>query len=416
MRRLAPLKDLGALLKHLRLHSVDTLMSKWLSNFQRSLKKKGDGFILSTHEFKLAKFFITANLGLSQLGNPCLRDLLEKEAKPTTYHKFRNVILPDIMSKFQNFVDTKLLRAQSVSLIIDIWTNRINADFLGVGAVLSYANFESELIVIGMDRMTGGHCAENIGLVLEKVVNVYKFDKTKIISIICDEASSLSRLIGQLDDHMFDEIVEETVQAEIMTLDKIITNVEEVTAEDETAEDETTPEVTAEDETTQEETAQKEVVEEEVIESQAAQTEYDEVPTIQSLNNEIVACVNDVTEMEFDKPIKVMKIVDDNIIMLDGDSENLPVTYLSMTIGSNAIPRFNCACHKLNLAIRWAINNHNETKSMLNDISSANSSVLRIIRVSHTFRLKKCRLRTQNLTRWSSAYLMLESVKRAFDR
>ena len=176
------------------------------------------------------------------------------------------------MSKFQNFVDTKLLRAQSVSLNIDIWTNRINADFLGVGAVLSYANFESELIVIGMDRMTGGHCAENIGLVLEKVVNVYKFDKTKIISIICDEASSLSRLIGQLDDHMFDEIVEETVQAEIMTLDKIITNVEEVTAEDEIvedettqevtaedeiAEDETTPEVTAEDETTQEETALK---------------------------------------------------------------------------------------------------------------------------------------------------------------
>jgi hypothetical protein len=31
------------------------------------------------------------------------------------------------------------------------------------------------------------------------------------------------------------------------------------------------------------------------------------------------------------------------------------------------------------------------------------------------FRIKKCRLRLENLTRWSSAYLILESVKRAFD-
>jgi len=31
------------------------------------------------------------------------------------------------------------------------------------------------------------------------------------------------------------------------------------------------------------------------------------------------------------------------------------------------------------------------------------------------FRNKKCRLRLENLTRWSSAYLLLESVKRALD-
>ena len=31
------------------------------------------------------------------------------------------------------------------------------------------------------------------------------------------------------------------------------------------------------------------------------------------------------------------------------------------------------------------------------------------------FIVKKCRLRTENLTRWSSTFLMLESVKRAYD-
>ena len=30
--------------------------------------------------------------------------------------------------------------------------------------------------------------------------------------------------------------------------------------------------------------------------------------------------------------------------------------------------------------------------------------------------MQKCRLRTENVTRWSSAYLVLESVKRAYDK
>ena len=36
--------------------------------------------------------------------------------------------------------------------------------------------------------------------------------------------------------------------------------------------------------------------------------------------------------------------------------------------------------------------------------------------MSRVFRKKKCRLRLENLTRWSSSYLLLESVKRAYDK
>ena len=32
------------------------------------------------------------------------------------------------------------------------------------------------------------------------------------------------------------------------------------------------------------------------------------------------------------------------------------------------------------------------------------------------FKEKSCRLRIENLTRWSSTFLMLESIKRAYDR
>ena len=49
-------------------------------------------------------------------------------------------------------------------------------------------------------------------------------------------------------------------------------------------------------------------------------------------------------------------------------------------------------------------------------LNNANSSIRRSIALSRTFREKKCRLRLENKTRWSSAYLMLESVKRAYDR
>lgn len=86
------------------------------------------------------------------------------------------------MLKFHTAVELKLTNALSVSLIVDIWTNRVNADFMGVGANLICSTFQTELIVIGMERMPGIHNAENIGLTIEKIINSYNFDKNKIHS------------------------------------------------------------------------------------------------------------------------------------------------------------------------------------------------------------------------------------------
>ena len=49
-------------------------------------------------------------------------------------------------------------------------------------------------------------------------------------------------------------------------------------------------------------------------------------------------------------------------------------------------------------------------------LSKSNSHIRRVVQLNKTFRLKKCRLRLNNSIRWSTLYLVLESVKRAYDR
>ena len=53
-------------------------------------------------------------------------------------------------------------------------------DFLGLAAVIIDSMFKREIVVIGIDRMPGGHNAENLSLVIESIVNRFEFDKFKI--------------------------------------------------------------------------------------------------------------------------------------------------------------------------------------------------------------------------------------------
>jgi len=64
-----------------------------------------------------------------------------------------------------------------------------------------------------------------------------------------------------------------------------------------------------------------------------------------------------------------------------------------------------------NVAIRYSIEQHSLAQILI-DLNYSNS---RTIQLNRMFRITKCRLRLENLTRWSTAYLILESVKRAFD-
>jgi len=93
-----------------------------------------------------------------------------------------------------------------------------------------------------------------------------------------------------------------------------------------------------------------------------------------------------------------------------------PYEKLMINFGSSEIPRFSCANHKLNLAVRAAIAIDIEFTQMLKDLNKANAHVRSSITLNNAFNLQKCKLGLENLTRWSSAYLMLLSVSKAFKK
>ena len=68
-------------------------------------------------------------------------------------------------------IDKKLIDAVFVCLIVDIWTIFLNSDFIGLGAVINNPNFEKDILVINMMRMTGSHNSENIKMCVETMTS-----------------------------------------------------------------------------------------------------------------------------------------------------------------------------------------------------------------------------------------------------
>jgi hypothetical protein len=84
--------------------------------------------------------------------------------------------------------------------------------------------------------------------------------------------------------------------------------------------------------------------------------------------------------------------------------------------GSNSIPRFSCAAHKLDLVIRHAIEDEPTLKDIIKTLNESNASVRQKIYQNRIFHDLKCRLKLSQLTRWASDYLLLASVKRAYEK
>ena len=54
-------------------------------------------------------------------------------------------------------------------------------EYLGLAAQLTNGAFEKEIIIIGMEVLTKGHAAEEVQEAIEKIVNRYTFDKSKVL-------------------------------------------------------------------------------------------------------------------------------------------------------------------------------------------------------------------------------------------
>jgi hypothetical protein len=85
-----------------------------------------------------------------------------------------------VVDKLNHCISKRLDAAHSICLVVDLWTNVLNSDFVGIAAIITTACFTREIIAINMVRMTGKHTAENIKKSIEHGVNIFEFDKSKI--------------------------------------------------------------------------------------------------------------------------------------------------------------------------------------------------------------------------------------------
>ncbi len=154
---------------------------KWYSAFQSSSgTKRKQPKVIDEQHLLLAKYFISSNTSLCELANPFLKKLLGNALKLPGVFSFRNTVLPSLMNSLYTLLGARLNEAESICLIVDIWTNNVNSDFIGLAAVITDPKLSRELHVIDMMRMPGPHSAEVIKFSIEHMVNKYDFDKSKI--------------------------------------------------------------------------------------------------------------------------------------------------------------------------------------------------------------------------------------------
>lgn len=139
---------------------------------------------IDEYTYLVTKAFISANIANTQLLNHDLLAAINfKRAEQFNFphpQTFCRQILPIIMNKLKSAIERKLDKAVNICLIVDMWTSPMSLDFIALGARLMYADFNSELVIVGMEKLTNKHTAEHVQFYIEKMVNEYKFDKSKI--------------------------------------------------------------------------------------------------------------------------------------------------------------------------------------------------------------------------------------------
>jgi len=99
---------------------------------------------------------------LTELENPYLLDLLEQSGPIPSYEQFLNTLLPNVMQLLFKMLENKLKNAAAITIIIDLWVNKAQTDFIAIGAAITNKSFEREIIVLNMMRMTERHTAEHV--------------------------------------------------------------------------------------------------------------------------------------------------------------------------------------------------------------------------------------------------------------
>lgn len=114
---------------------------------------------------------------------------------------------------------------------------------------------------------------------------------------------------------------------------------------------------------------------------------------IQAENESIAQIENEVNSIRFTNTIGVLEQqIDNHSEPRSFDFESYydlnrgqPIRVLALKIGSDGLPRFQCANHKLNLANRRAIDSHDEIKQILRSFNTSNAHIRRVVRKNRKF-------------------------------
>ena len=386
----------GNLKAHLRTHSES---KKWIENFERfqnkeCVKQIGSKTIL------LAKYFITSSVAIENLKNKYLRALLSIKLGKNT---FKNRILPLFMRQMHDKLESCLIKAEYIHLVPDFWSSPENSSFLGLGVVLAYEDFTTEIIIIGFKRTRGSNNAEKIKACIEYIVNTYNFNKDKVSAVVCDEGRNFLKLFKEIQnednennefEHKNDEPSEEIIEDD---QERESYNVEDGDEDENNDED---------DDEDEEEEEDKEFKIEDSVETILNKAEYLEI--INEVNN--LRSEHETFE-EFEKV---------EIDMRDDDeydtSLGSPIHKLDLVMGSSQIPRFSCAAHKINLVVRKSIKSIPSVDEFFICLSNHAKTIKQKSEFSDLHRCRKSKIHRANNTRWSSYYLMLLTYYKSYKK
>lgn len=121
---------------------------------------------------------------MSQLENPFFVNVIDPKIKIVNSYTFKNNYFQEIMKKLKAAQELRLSKCDSLSIVVDLWTNKANIDFIAIAACTIDNFFDREIFVLNMMPIEGAHTAENIKKHIEDMINVFDFDISKISSKI----------------------------------------------------------------------------------------------------------------------------------------------------------------------------------------------------------------------------------------
>lgn len=174
----APFVKLSNLNQHLKVQHMDVL-ADYFERYKKFMNKDSSNLI-DEKLLQFIKWFVVSNGSFNHLKIPYLRAVLHPSISVPSYFYFRNTLLPNVLQKLYNAIDKKLKEAVTICLVVDLWTNNSNIDFMGCAALITNKMMDKDFFVIGMTPMPGGHDHQNIQIALLKLLKRYSFNRSKI--------------------------------------------------------------------------------------------------------------------------------------------------------------------------------------------------------------------------------------------